>query len=130
MDEVLPHAPWIIDRTWIGKYNIHLVVQAMISSENTWKMFAKYPLRWEFFPWSLILGASDRSGRLRCRGRWSTLGAGGIGKYLGSAAAPSGMLILTTSQRYEYQNVLSVRLLLGGAETPIIKPIRVDVAGL
>ncbi len=26
VDEVLPHAPWIIDRTWIEKHNIHLVV--------------------------------------------------------------------------------------------------------
>lgn len=26
VDEVLPHAPWVIDRTWIEKYNIHLVV--------------------------------------------------------------------------------------------------------
>ena len=26
VDEVLPHAPWIIDRTWIEKYDIHLVV--------------------------------------------------------------------------------------------------------
>ena len=59
VDEVLPHAPWIIARTWIGKYNIGLVVQAMITSENTWKMFTKYQLRWEFFAWSLILQAFD-----------------------------------------------------------------------
>ncbi len=26
VDEVLPHAPWIIDRTWIAKYHLHLVV--------------------------------------------------------------------------------------------------------
>ncbi len=26
VDEVLPNAPWIIDRTWIEKYNIDLVL--------------------------------------------------------------------------------------------------------
>ena len=42
---------------------------------------------------------SNRSGRLRYRGRRSTLGAGGIGKSLGGAATPSVMLNLTTLAR-------------------------------
>ena len=44
VDEVLPHAPWIIDRTWIEKYNIDLVVHGDDYSPENLEHIYKVPI--------------------------------------------------------------------------------------
>ncbi len=44
VDEVLPHAPWTIDQTWIEKYDIHLVVHGDDYSQETLEHIYKVPI--------------------------------------------------------------------------------------
>ena len=49
VDEVLPHAPWIIDRTWIEKYNIHLVVHGDDYTSEDQEEVYKVPIEMGIF---------------------------------------------------------------------------------
>ncbi len=49
VDEVLPHAPWIIDRTWIRKYDIHLVVHGDDYPQEYQEEVYKVPLEMGIF---------------------------------------------------------------------------------
>ncbi len=49
VDEVLPHAPWIVDLTWIQKYNIHLVVHGDDYSHETLEYIYKVPIEMGIF---------------------------------------------------------------------------------
>ena len=49
VDEVLPHAPWVIDRTWIEKYDIHLVVHGDDYSQEYLEEVYKVPIEMGIF---------------------------------------------------------------------------------
>ncbi len=49
VDEVLPHAPWIIDRTWIDKHNIHLVGHGDDYSQESLEHIYKVPIEMGIF---------------------------------------------------------------------------------
>ena len=49
VDEVLPHAPWIVDRAWIEKYNIHLVVHGDDYAQETLEHIFQVPFEMGIF---------------------------------------------------------------------------------
>ena len=49
VDEVLPNAPWITDRDWIEKHNIHLLRTAAIIPRMTSIARTQSPSRWVYF---------------------------------------------------------------------------------
>ena len=44
VDEVLPNAPWVIDRTWIDQHNIHLVVHGDDYTQEQLEWSHKVPM--------------------------------------------------------------------------------------
>ena len=49
VDEVLPNAPFIIDRAWIEKHDIHLVVRGDDFSQDQIKFFYNVPIEMGIF---------------------------------------------------------------------------------
>jgi cytidyltransferase-like protein len=49
VDEVVPDAPWTIDRTWIEKYDINLVVHGDDYSQETLEDIYKVPIEMGIF---------------------------------------------------------------------------------
>ena len=49
VDEVLPNAPWIIDRAWIDQHNIHLVVHGDDYTQEQLEYIYKVPIEMGIF---------------------------------------------------------------------------------
>jgi len=49
VNEVIPDAPWILDRTWIEKYGIDLVVHGDDYSDEQQRFFYKVPIEMGIF---------------------------------------------------------------------------------
>ena len=49
VDEVLPNAPWVTDRDWIDKHNIHLVVHGSDYSQEDLKKTHAAPIEMGIF---------------------------------------------------------------------------------
>ena len=71
VDEVLPDAPFIIDRAWIEKHEIHLVVHGDDISEEDLQYFYKIPVEMGIFrtiPYTRGISSSEIMRRVLERG--------------------------------------------------------------